>query len=150
VTFERTFSSRLSAPPAAVWDWITSFDGIGLEMAPYLSMSCPPGIDRIRPEDVVPGRRLFRSTIRLFALLPIDYSDLTLVGIEPGVGFVEQSPMGSMRRWRHARRIEPDGAGSVLVDELTFEPRFGGRAAARVIEFFFNHRHRNLRRHLGE
>jgi ligand-binding SRPBCC domain-containing protein len=149
VIYRRTFSSRLQASPATVWDWITSFDGIAREMAPYLRMSSPMGVTRIDVDQIVPGQRLFRSWIKLFGLIPIDYSDLTLVRVEPGVGFVEESPMGTMHRWRHARRITPEGQGAVLCDELEFEPRMAGWLTVKVIEAFFTHRHRKLRRCLG-
>ena len=147
--YRRTFSSHLQASPETVWGWITSFDGIAREMAPYLRMSAPAGTNRIDVEAVVPGQRLFRSWIKLFGLIPIDYSDLTLVQVEPGVGFIEESPMGTMCRWRHMRRITPEGQGAVLRDDLEFEPRLAGWLTAKIVEAFFAHRHRQLRRHLG-
>lgn len=38
--------------------------------------------------------------------MPIDYSDLTLISLTPGVGFLEQSNMGSMKIWLHERPVE--------------------------------------------
>lgn len=144
-----TFSTRLTASPSTVWEWMTSFDGISKEMAPYLHMSAPRGVRDLRSVSFQPGRRLFRSWITLFRIIPVDYSDVTLISLEDGVGLVEQSPMGTMRLWRHERRISPVGAGSILTDGLTFEPRIAGWLTSRIIRAFFEHRHRNLKRYLG-
>jgi hypothetical protein len=62
---------------------------------------------------------------------------------------VEQSPMGSMRRWRHAREIlahPDDPALLVLRDELEFEPRWFRGPTAWFVRRFFAHRHAVLRR----
>ncbi len=145
-----TFSSTLAAPPETVWRWITSFDGIAREMSPLMRMSAPADMRDLSAIDFRPGVPMFRSWIRLGGMLPVDYSDLTLLELTPGVGFVEQSAMGSMRLWRHERRIAPLASGCRLTDTLTFEPRFGGRLAVAVVRRLFTHRHRQLRKHLGE
>src|SRR5690606_41355585 len=97
-------------------------------------------------EAVVP---LFRRWIRLGGIRPVDVSDLTLVSLAPGEGFVEQSRMGSMRLWRHERRISPHGSGCQIIDTLTIEPRLGGRLSVAFVRKFFAHRHSMLRKHLG-
>jgi ligand-binding SRPBCC domain-containing protein len=97
-----------------------------------------------------PGKPMFRSWITLFHVIPFDFSDLTLMSLEEGVGFVEQSKMGTMRSWRHARRITPAGGGCVLTDELAFEPRIMGWLSFRIVRAFFAHRHRRLERYLGK
>jgi ligand-binding SRPBCC domain-containing protein len=149
MTYHLTFSTHLSATPEKVWAWMTSIDGISKEMAPYMRMSVPPGVTDLSSVAVTPGKHLFRSWILLFGVIPFDFSDLTLESLEPGVGLVEQSPMGSMRLWRHVRRIEAASTGCILTDELTFKPRFAGRLANRIVKAFFQHRHRMLARYLG-
>ncbi len=144
------FTTHIAASPSTVWDWMTSFDGISKEMAPYLQMSAPRGVGNLQSVGFQPGKPMFRSWIRLFGLIPFDYSDLTLLSLEEGVGFVEHSPMGSMRSWRHVRHLTPRGSGCVLTDELTFEPRIAGWLSYRIVRAFFNHRHRMLERHLGK
>lgn len=146
------FQSNLRAAPSEVWAWITSLEGISAETAPLFRMSAPAGISRLQDVDVVPGRPLFRSRIYLAGFLPVDYSDLTLLALEEGKGFVEQSPMGSMRLWRHERRIEPGpgGQGSVLTDTLTFEPRYAHALVAWFIKRVFVHRHRVLQQKMGQ
>jgi hypothetical protein len=119
-------------------------------MAPYLKMSTPPGVVSLTSMSIVPGTRLFRSWIKLFGVIPVDYSDLTLVSLDAGKGFVEQSPMGTMRSWQHERRIEPLARGSMLTDTLVFEPRVFDPLFRYIVRAFFTHRHRMLQRHLGK
>lgn len=143
------FESDLAASPEAVWAWITSFDDIAREMSPVLRMSSPKGVKDLAGASFTPGVAMFRSWISLGGIVPIDFSDLTLVSLTPGVGFVEESAMGSMRRWRHERHITPLESGSRVTDTLTFEPRFGGRLTAAFVRWFFSHRHNMLRKYLG-
>lgn len=143
------FATPVRVSPAEAWKWITSVQGISKEMAPYLRMSTPENVNDLALENIAPGKPLFRSWIKLFGIIPFDYSDLTLLRIDEGVGFVEQSPMGSMQLWRHERRIEPHEHGCVIHDELTFEPRIAAWVSLRIVRAFFTHRHRNLARYLG-
>ena len=144
-----SFESTLAASPETVWAWITSFDGISKEMAPVLQFSTPKGVRDIASISFEPGVPMFRSWIRLGGVLPVDFSDLTLLSLSPGKGFVEQSRMGSMRLWRHERTIFPVETGCRVTDTLTVEPRFGGRFAVAFVRRFFTHRHNMLRKHLG-
>jgi ligand-binding SRPBCC domain-containing protein len=146
------FESRLTAPAERVWAWITSIDGISAEMWPYFRMTVPRGLRSLADVQVTPGRPMFRSWVLLGGVLPIDYSDLTLLEMEPGRGFVEQSPMGSMALWRHERRIvtRPSDPGAVtLVDQLTFRPRMATGLTRWFIRRVFTNRHRVLRQNLG-
>jgi hypothetical protein len=146
------FESTLRAPAARVWEWITSIEGISEEMWPYFRMTTPRGLRTLDDVKVAPGVRMFRSYVFLFGFLPIDYSDMTLVQLDPGRGFLEQSPMGSMKSWCHERRIVPhasDPGAVVLVDQLTFEPRMMKRFVGWFIRRVFTHRHEVLRAHLA-
>ena len=146
------FESKLHAPTARVWEWITSVEGISAEMRPFLRMTMPKGIRSLDEMQIEPGVRMFRSYVFLFGVLPIDYSDMTLVELDAGRGFIEQSPMGSMELWRHERRIVPcpsDPSAVLLVDQLTFRPRMAQRFVGWFIRQVFAHRHRVLRAHLG-
>lgn len=128
---------------------MTSFAGINREMKPYLSMSAPLGIKNIDDVEIELDKTLFRSAIKLFGIIPIDYSDLKFIKFETGVGFVEQSNMGSMRLWKHDRRIAKSSAGCTLVDTLTFEPKIFGAVLNMAVRAFFSHRHTKLRAHLN-
>ncbi|MFT3776691.1 MAG: hypothetical protein QM772_00195 [Ottowia sp.] len=143
------FRSALRASRAEAWDWITSVKGISTELRPILRMSVPRGVSGLPASGIEPGKPLFRSRIYLLGLLPVDYSDLTLIELKDGIGFVEQSPMGSMRLWRHERRIEAAEPGCAVTDVLTFQPRFASNLLKWFIQRLFTHRHAVLRRHLG-
>jgi hypothetical protein len=142
------FESRLAVPAAQVWQWITSVEGIRAELRPLLRMTAPKGVRSLGDMPITPGVPLFRSWILLFGFVPIDYTDLTLLELEPGSGFVEQSAMRSMRLWRHERRIapRPSHPGMVLlVDQLHFQPRMAGPLVAWFVRRLFAHRHAVLR-----
>lgn len=147
--FRWQIASAVSASPQEAWRWITSVQGIGAELAPYLRMSVPPGIASLDDMAVVPGQRLFRSTLYLFGVLAVDHSDLTLLSLEPGVGFVEQSPMRSMPQWRHARSITPSATGCTITDSLQFDPRWAPAFSSWCVRRLFAHRHAVLRARLG-
>src|SRR5438067_106868 len=102
---ELTFRSELSAPRDRVWAWVTSMEGISRELWPILRMTAPRGVKSIGDVPIEPGNPLFRSWILLFGIIPIDRSDLTLLSLDVGKRFVEQSPMLSMSLWRHVRTL---------------------------------------------
>ena len=146
---ELSFESELTASPQKVWEWITSLQCILSEMRPYFRMTAPPGMESIQNVDIIPGRPLFRSRVYLFGFIPIDYSDLTLIAIDRGSGFIEQSPMGTMKLWRHERRIVEVPGGCRIIDSLTFEPAMASAIVGWFIRTVFRHRHAVLRRNLG-
>jgi ligand-binding SRPBCC domain-containing protein len=143
--------SRLSASPDAVWERVSTFEGVNDELGPVLRMTAPASVRALDPADVVLGERIFRSWVLLFGVLPIDYDDLTLIALEPGRGFHERSRMLSLRVWEHERTLTADGSGCVVRDRLGFEPRLPGMGPLleRVIRATFRHRHKRLRRRFG-
>ena len=143
--------SVLAATPEAVWERVSTFEGINDELGPVLRMTAPARVRRLEPAEVVLGERIFRSWVLLFGVLPIDYDDLTLVALEPGRSFHERSRMLSMRVWEHERTLTADGSGCVVRDRLGFEPRLPGMGPLleRVIRATFRHRHKRLRRRFG-
>ena len=150
-TISLRFESKLDAPPKRIWEWITSLDGISTEMWPFFRMTFPKGVRSLNDVVIKPGVRMFRSYVFLFGILPIDYSDMTLMELDIGQGFVEQSPMGSMSLWRHERRIiesQSDPITVILVDHLTFRPRIARRFVGWFIKHVFIHRHKVLKANL--
>jgi ligand-binding SRPBCC domain-containing protein len=143
------FVSEVPASEMEVWPWITSAKGISTELRPILRMTTPRRIEDIFSVDVIPGKRLFRSYVFLFGVIPIDYSDITLLEVTQGVGFVEQSPMGSMKVWRHQRYLQPTPQGCLVTDLIKFEPRFAKVMIRWFVERLFRHRHAVLRRRFG-
>lgn len=143
---ELTFRSELRAPRERVWRWMTSVEGIARELSPLLKMTTPRNVQNLRDVPIEPGKPLFRSWVLLFGVLPIDRSDLTLLQLDEGRGFVEQSPLLSMSLWRHERTLEADGERTILTDRLTFRPRLATALTRWFIRTVFTHRHAVLRR----
>jgi ligand-binding SRPBCC domain-containing protein len=143
------FESTLNASRESVWNWITSVEGIGAEMRPIMRMTMPRSMRHLPVEAVQPGQRLFRSYLLLFGVLPVDWSDLTLIEIAMGSGFVELSPMASMKLWRHERRIVelPQSTQVLLIDHLSFQPRWAASLVRWFVRRLFEHRHAVLRAH---
>ncbi len=142
------FESKLSASREQIWNWITSIDGISTELSPYFRMTAPKHIRNLSDLKLSPGAPLFRSYILFFGFLPIDYSDLTLLKLKKNESFTEVSPMGSMKNWRHERHIQncaSDSSKILLIDQLTFEPRFASSLVVWMIRKIFEHRHKVLR-----
>jgi ligand-binding SRPBCC domain-containing protein len=149
---EISVTSRVEAPPEAVWDRITTPEGINDEMRPWMRMTLPRGIERLDPAEIELGKPIGRSWILLFGFLPIDYDDITLVRLDVGRGFLERSRMLSQRSWEHERTLEPAGETGCLVSErVQWEPRLGlpGAPLRPLFRWFFRHRHRRLRRRFG-
>lgn len=144
------FESELSASPERVWDWMTSVRGVQTELWPILKMTAPKSVAKMTDVSVELGRPLFRSWVFLFGIIPIDRSDLTLIRLDAGSGFLEESPMLSMKLWRHERRITSRDGKTVVTDTLTFEPRIAVRFTEWLIRKTFAHRHRVLRERLGK
>ncbi|WP_256677910.1 hypothetical protein [Pseudomonas sp. SJZ079] len=115
-------------------------------MRPLLWMSIPKGIRNLEDMKVQPGQPLFTSWLWLFGWLPMGKSRLTLLSLTPGVGFIEESPMTGMRLWRHQRRIEVQGSGSRVIDELSVDPLLPALLVKAFLQLFFASRHRVLRR----
>ena len=144
------FESKLPTSPAELWDWSTSVRGVDAEMGPILKLEFPKGMTHIPRDGSGLGKPLGNCKFLLFGFLPVDLSKLTFVEVEPGRRFVEQSPLLSMKRWRHERSILPGADGTKVVDSLEFTPRFGTRMVTWFISKFFQHRHKVLTEHYRE
>jgi ligand-binding SRPBCC domain-containing protein len=149
-TVRVTFESRVPATPKALWNWSTSVHGVDAEMGPILKLDFPKGMTEIPQDGNSLGKPLGNCKFLLFGLLPVDLSRLTFVEIEPGRRFVEQSPLLSMKSWRHERVIAPGLDGTHVVDKLEFTPRFATGIVKWFIAQFFKHRHAVLRRQFQE
>jgi hypothetical protein len=149
-------SSLVPAPAASVWARAVTPAGINDEFRPWLTMSIPvgstpAGAEGITIDTVELGKPLGRCWIRLFGVLPVDYDDLTIVELEPGRRFLEQSRLFSAPQWQHERTVDPvDEVSSRVTDRLTFTPRGGfGWLGPSIVRLVFWHRHRRLRRYFS-
>jgi ligand-binding SRPBCC domain-containing protein len=142
--------SQVPRSPAELWEWSTSVRGVEAEMGPILKLDFPQGMTHIPRDGSGLGRPLGNCRFLLFGVVPVDLSRLTFTEMEPGRRFVEQSPLLSMKRWRHERIIAPGPGGTRVVDRLEFTPRFASPVVAWFIERFFRHRHAVLKKHYRE
>jgi ligand-binding SRPBCC domain-containing protein len=143
-------ASVLDAAPSEVWARVTTPEGINHELMPLLRMTVPRYLRTIDADTIPIGQKAFRSWVFLFGVIPFDYDDLTIVRLDPGKGFLEQSTMLSQRSWEHERTLEPVAEGTRVTDRLRFEPRFPpGRLHRAFVVRIFRHRHRRLRRYFG-
>jgi ligand-binding SRPBCC domain-containing protein len=144
-------SSVVGAAPDVVWRRVVSPAGINAEMRPWMTMTMPR--DDLAVDTVRLGEPVGRAWLRLFGVVPFDFDDLVVTELEPGRRFLEESSMGSMRRWVHERTVEAAAHGTAVTDRVTFAPRAPlvvlGPLLQRVVGAFFAHRHRRLRRHFG-
>ena len=146
---ELVFESALIDPPQVVWERATTVDGILEELSPLATMTLPAGVSGLFDLHVELGKPIARSWLLLFGVLPVDRTDLTLIELEEGRRFLEESPMLGMKLWRHERTVEETSGGSTVTDRLTFEPRLPGPLVPWFVRTLFQNRHRGLRRRHG-
>lgn len=142
------FKSKLKTSRETLWQWITSTEGIAAELSPLIRMTAPKGISSLKDLKVRPKTRLFRSYIFLLGIVPMGFSDMTLQELNENEGFIEKSPMSSMKSWRHERRIDQDPTDPscvILVDRLDFEPWLAEKTTTWLVKKLFENRHRVLR-----
>jgi len=145
--------SVVDAPADEVWQRVVTPEGINDELHPVMTMSIPRGAAGMTIDEIPIGTPIGRAWMRLFGVLPFDYDYLTIVEIQPGRAFHEESTMLSMRRWCHERSVTPAGETAIVHDRLTFQLRAGLRPATPVVAAgigaLFRHRHRRLQRHFA-
>jgi ligand-binding SRPBCC domain-containing protein len=153
--FELT--TTVAAPAERVWEHATSIAGISFELAPWLRMTVPRGLDANGFEEKLRNGALplpcvvGRSWVLLLGVLPFDWDDMVLVEIDPGRRFLERSRMLSLPVWEHERTVRPAGDGSLVTDRLAWETRTPllRRMARATVSTIFGHRHRRLVERFG-
>jgi len=140
------FESKVPRTASELWAWSTSVRGVDAEMGPVLKLEFPKGMTHIPRDGSGLNKPLGNCKFLLFGLVPVDLSRLTFVEVDPGRRFVEQSPLLSMKSWRHERVIAPGADGTRVVDTLEFTPRFATGIVTWFISKFFQHRHTVLKR----
>lgn len=145
-----TVTSRLPAPPAAVWAHASSMEGVNYELRPLVRMTVPAALRGRGLDEAELDTVLFQSVLLVGGVLPFDRHALKLVKVQPGRGFQERSTSLLHKRWEHDRTIVADGEGSLVTDRVTFEPRFGSAGLERaVVAAIFRHRHGRLTERFG-
>jgi ligand-binding SRPBCC domain-containing protein len=151
-TFART--SALASPRDVVWKHSTNLVSVNREMAPWLRMTFPPEVATATLDDprLRLGEPIFASWVLFLGVVPVERMQVTLVELDPGRRFVEQSRTASRTLWRHERSIEDLGDDCELTDRLTIEMPIARLTPvfAPLLERFFRHRHRQLVSTFGE
>jgi hypothetical protein len=154
VAFER--SSALTASAADVWNHATTMAGVNAELAPWVRMTHPGGLNRLEDAPELIGQPVaFHSWLLAGGVVPFDRHALGLVSVERfdggGGAFVEESSSWLQRRWRHEREVVVHGAGCRVTDRLLVEPRlaFNRPLVAKVVPWLFDRRHRVLSERFG-
>lgn len=147
MAFTFTITSELPAAPAAVWEQVSTMQGVNAELMPLLRMTAPPDKRHVTFQQVPLKQPLFSSWLLLFGILPFDLHHLQLDEVWEG-GFRENSTSLLQRTWRHERIIVSGGIGTHLTDTITFEPRLPlvGHVILPIVRALFRHRHRQLQR----
>ena len=105
-------------------------------------LSPPPATVRLLSDGTVRDGALHVIETRLFGL-PLGRWEARISDVTDR-GFTDTMEKGPARAWRHVHRFLPDGDGSVLEDEVTFEPG----VVAPLVRLLFAFRHRATRRAL--
>lgn len=150
IVVERT--TRLAAPADEVWRHASSMAGVNAELAPIV-MTYPEDLAQLPdqlPDDLPLGTPLFTSTLKL-GPVPFDRHQLTLVAVDAGRSFQEDSSSRLNRRWRHRRSVTPLEGGCEVTDLLEVDPRLPGAGPVTrlLVERIFARRHRVLAARFG-
>lgn len=146
------FVSLLATSRQKVWESVSTMPGVNYELAPLMRMTYPAAAGALDLEQAPLGVCAFHSYLLAFGFLPLDRHALTLVQVQRGMGFLEESSSLLQRRWRHERRLSDlPGGGCKVTDVLHFDPRlpFLHGLVARIVTALFSHRHRRLRQRFG-
>lgn len=149
VAFKRTI--EIPATCDAVWQRITTPEGINQELWPVMRMTVPKALQGVTLHDIELGTKIGRSWFLLFGFLPFDFDDIVIAELGPGHRFRETSTMLSIARWEHERVLTPRNDHCDLIDRIKFEMRRPirfvpgmERATAAGLKALFGHRHRRL------
>lgn len=147
-TYSIVRSSRLAASAEVVWSHAVTMAGVNRELWPLARMSYPREAATLSLSSEQIGRPLFRSTIYLLGLLPVDYDEITIIEFEPGRRFLERSTMFTQAVWQHERTVEPCESECTITDRVDFVPRLRllGPLYRLVFAMAFTLRHYRLRR----
>lgn len=141
----------MAAPPAEVWSWVVTPEGINHELGPLVRMRMPSRWRGSSIEELPLDEPLGWAWLLLFGVLPFDADRLRLTEVVPGRLFQERSTLLSARRWSHRREVVACSTGTSVSDVLEVEGRALTPTAvvALLATALFRHRHRRLRARFG-
>lgn len=140
-----TFSSALPISPAQFWASM-SMSAVNAELFPLVRMGCPAAWQTAHLAHWTTGKVLFRSTLFLFGVLPVDVHSLRLEQIYPDRGFLERSHSWANTLWQHERTTTATPDGCIVTDSVLVHGRVPciTTLLMPVYRLVFRHRHRRL------
>lgn len=143
-----TFSihSKINTDKQTLWQHITQMKNVNYELMPIVRMTYPADKTSLSGVDVPLQTTLFTSTILLFGFIPIDLHHLALDKVIEGEAFYENSTTLTHQYWKHTRTLTAVDGGTLVKDEVSFQPRIGflGYIFLPIYKQVFKHRHRRL------
>jgi len=137
--------SRINCPLEQMQGRLFTMRQVNNELAPWIHMSAPEPWANLDIRHWPTGETLFRSTIYLFGLIPVDRHQFGMASQSPS-GFREQSRSLLQKSWIHERHIVAEGNRTLITDRIFFTPRLQGLALLLrpIYSWLFKHRHRRL------
>ena len=144
--FTVTIQSKVNADKQALWQHVTQMQNVNYELLPIVRMTYPNNRAALNSADVPLHTPLFTSVLLLFSIIPIDLHHLAFDKIDDGNAFYENSTTLTHKYWKHTRTLTATDGGTIVKDEVTFQPRLGllGHLFLPVYKGVFAHRHRRL------
>ena len=144
--FTFSIQSKVNADKQALWQHITQMQNVNYELLPIVRMTYPADRAALNGVDVPLRTPLFTSVLLLFGFIPLDLHHLAFDKIDEGNAFYENSTTLTHKYWKHTRTLTATDGGTLVNDEVTFQPRFGllGHLFLPVYKQVFAHRHRRL------
>jgi hypothetical protein len=119
---------------------------VNYELMPIVRMTFPANKATINGQQVPMHTPSFTSILLLFGFIPIDLHHLTFDKIIEGECYYENSTTLTHKFWKHTRILTVVDNGTMVNDEVTFQPRVPllGYLLLPLYKATFNHRHRRL------
>lgn len=125
---------------------LLTMEGVNYELSPWLQMSAPEEWQTKPIKHWPINRKLFKSWITLFGLIPVDLHAFKLIETNEN-GIKECSTSIINTYWKHERTILKFDTVSKVRDTLEFQPRLSWLAfiLKPIYKSVFIHRHNKLK-----
>lgn len=146
MSFTFSIQSIVNADKQMLWQHVTQMKNVNYELLPIVRMTYPKDRAALNGADVPLYTPLFASVLLLFCIIPIDLHRLAFDRIDEGNAFYENSTTLTHKYWKHTRALTAVKGGTLVKDEVTFQPRIGllGHLFLPIYTQVFAHRHRRL------
>lgn len=144
--FTFSIQSKVNADKQALWQHVTQMQNVNYELLPVVRMTYPADRAALNGVDVPLHTPLFTSVLLLFSILPIDLHHLAFDRIDKCNAFYEHSTTLTHTYWKHTRTLIATTGGTIVKDEVTFQPRLPllGYIFLPIYKQVFAHRHSRL------